>query len=139
MWVYMITAANPIDFIKKWRKREGLSQADVAASLGVSTGTVGDFESGRRDSPRFCLQFSVMLSEFDRMIFFDLVAMHYAENKQRYLEVQEMFNELRKRGKLHEIDKDDITLLRANGVKIDSEFGKWVKDGKIRKRKRNRG
>lgn len=80
--------------------------------------------------------FSVMLSEFDRMMFFDLVAMHYAENKDRYLESQAVFDELRKRGKLHEINKDDINLLRARGLKVDAEFGTWVKDGKKRKRRK---
>ena len=132
----MITAMDPIDFIKKWRKREGLSQKDVADAIGISKGAVGDFECGRRSSPRFCLMFSVMLSEFDRMMFFDLVAIHYAENKERYLETQAAFDELRKRGKLHEINKDDINLLRARGLKIDADFGTWVRDGKKRKRRK---
>lgn len=138
MWVYMIIASTPVEFIKKWRKREGLTQADVAKALCISNGTIGDFERGRRTSPRFCFWFSVLLSEFDRLMFFDLVALHYSEDRETYKKVQQVFNELRERGKLHQIGKDDITMLRAKGLKVESQQGKWKRDGKIRKRNKKK-
>lgn len=136
----MIIASDPIDFLKKWRKREMISQKSLAGMLGVSVGTVGDFESGRRDSARFCLLVSILMTDSDRLHFFDLTAIHYSENKKEYLEMQAAFDELKRRGKLHEINQDDMAILRANGYRVDSIRGKWTKPrGPRRKQRKDLG
>lgn len=113
-----------------------ISQKALAGMLGVSVGTVGDFESGRRSSARFCMLVSVLMSDSDRLHFFDLVAIHYSENKKEYMEMQSAFDELRRRGKLHEINQDDIAILRANGYRVDSINCKWTKPRGPRRKKR---
>lgn len=132
----MIVAKDPIDFLKKWRKQEKISQAQLAKMIGVSNGMVGDFERGRRDSPRFCLLVSVLLTEYERLMFFDLVAMHYAENKEQYQEMNRTFEEIKRRGKLHQINKNDISFLRAMGHKIDSTDDEWKRERKPRKKRK---
>ena len=39
--------------LRAWRKKRYLSQATLAALLGVSTNTVNRWEAGERDFPRF--------------------------------------------------------------------------------------
>lgn len=43
---------NPED-IRRWREMSGYSQGEAAAALGVSTRTIEDWESGRRNPPPY--------------------------------------------------------------------------------------
>lgn len=47
----IVLSKNPGEIMKLWRKRFGISQAQVAKRMGVSPSVISDYESGRRRSP----------------------------------------------------------------------------------------
>ncbi len=51
----VVLSPKPAATLKKWREVFGITQKELASSLGVSTSVISDYESGRRRSPGVAL------------------------------------------------------------------------------------
>lgn len=129
----MIPAATPIEFVVRWRKKQKLSQRNIASLLGVSRGRLADFESDRWPSVKFCLRFMSLLSDGEKLKFLDVMAEHYAVFHSSHSRMNELsIKALRNRRKLHEITEDDVKMVRLSGLKIEGETKLKKKEAKPR-------
>lgn len=117
----MIVAKDPVDFFKQWRKKERISQIVVAKLVGIGLGTIGDFESRRRVTGTIAFKLSVLLTEFERLQFFDLMAVHFSEDKGVFLASNDALLKIRKRRALHDLTDNDVVMLRLAGVPIENK------------------
>lgn len=138
----MIIAATSREFIRRWRKREGLTQKKLAALLGYTQSFVEKIECGQKlCGLRFSFRFMGLLNDQEKLQFLDLTMEWYEEVNPKYNPRRNQIDaikELRKRKRLSQITADDLALLKAQGVEIDGETKDLFKEKPVEKRK-NRG
>lgn len=134
----MLSVASPIDFVRSWRKREKLSQRDLAHQLGIGWARVGDFERGATMSLSFCVRFIAMLTEKEKLMFLDVLSDHMAVFKSAAAKQNSAaIKALRERNPLHELSDDDVYLTRLKGYRIEGSHRMKKRElGTIRKRRK---
>lgn len=119
----ILSRESPIEFVRSWRRREGYSQRDLAAALGIGRARVGEFETGLYVGIAFCIRFMAVLSDKEKLLLLDVLTEHLALFKTSNARIQdEAISALRKRGRLHELTDDDVYITKLNGYRIDGGY-----------------